>query len=51
MLQFSLNTKILPFLYLTLIELEKGMNKNFRVVELPQNLDIKYYPFKVPYTE
>lgn len=29
----------------------KGMNKNFRVVELPQNLDIKYYPFKVPYTE
>merc|ERR1712002_58525 len=27
------------------------MNKNFRVVELPQNLDIKYYPFKIPYTE
>jgi len=29
----------------------KSMNKNFRIVELPQNLDILYYPFKVPYTE
>jgi len=29
----------------------KSMNKNFRIVELPQNLNILYYPFKVPYTE
>jgi len=29
----------------------KQLNKNFRVVELPQNHDIKYYPFKVPYSE
>lgn len=28
-----------------------SLNKNFRVVELPQNLEIKYYPWKVPYTE
>lgn len=28
-----------------------GMNKDFRVVALPQNLELKYYPFKIPYSE
>ena len=29
----------------------KTMNKDFKIVELPQNYDIQYYPFKKPYTE
>ena len=29
----------------------KTLNKNFRIVELPQNYDILYYPHKVPYSE
>jgi diketogulonate reductase-like aldo/keto reductase len=28
-----------------------AMNANFRVVEIPQNINLKYSPWKVPYTE